>query len=217
MQDLRDIMELLSSLSKGRHIDVITGGVFKLVFLLLFLAVIIPIAARKKYKIPKTLLIAASALAYLTYFSYTYMPLFLEPADFDYGYSSELIFKQMWPPLFQMSFFRDLSLILDIYLKPFALILAFSFISTIVFRKIRKPGFFAVFTVSAVLLEIIYVLVFNLLYGGLKYTYDLTLPFVEIPAFIIGYLLARLLIYLNKNLIERLHKPREPKFRESVI
>ena len=93
----------------------------------------------------------------------------------------------------------------------------FSFISTIVFRKIRKPGFFAVFAVSAVLIEIIYVLVFNLIYGGLKYTYDLTLPFVEIPAFIIGYVLASLLIYLNKDLIERLHKPREPKFRESVI
>lgn len=52
MQDLRDIMELLSSLSKGRHIDVITGGVFKLVFLILFLAVIIPIAARKNIKSP---------------------------------------------------------------------------------------------------------------------------------------------------------------------
>ncbi len=217
MQDFRDIMEFMSSLFKGRQIDIITGGAFKAIFLILCLAVVIPVGVKKKYKIVRIALIILSVFSYLTYFSYTYMPLPLGPAEFEYNFNSDLVLNQMWPPLFHINFFSDFSLVMDIYLKPFALMLAFSFICTVTFRKIRKPAFFAAFAVSVVAFEIIYVLICNLISGGLKYIYDLTLPFSELPAMIVGYLLARLLIYLNKDIVDKIFEPKKTAIKESVI
>ncbi|WP_124100010.1 hypothetical protein [Ruminococcus sp. Marseille-P6503] len=218
MQDLREIMEFVSSLFKGRQIDIITGGAFKAIFLVLCLAVVLPVGIRKKYRTARILLIILSVFSYLTYFSYTYMPLPLGPADVEYNFDSvNLVLQQMWPPLFDIDFFRDFSLVINIYLKPFALMLAFSFICTVTFRKLRKPAFFAVFAVSAVAFEIVYVLVCNFISGGLKYIYDLTLPFAELFALIVGYLLARLLIYLNRDTVDKIFAAKKTAIKENVI
>ena len=61
-----------------------------------------------------------------------------------------------------------------------------------------------IFDVSVIIFEILFVLINNICHRGLCDTYDLSLIVIEIPAMLIGYILAKIIIKLNLNLYHKL-------------
>ena len=203
--------DFLKPLVGGEKIDIITGGAFMLCLLVLLTLFLVIFKKKLRYKPVKIAGIYISLIAYASYFSFQYLPIVLTNPAFEYN--EMLVFGQMWPPLFQMNLFRDFLTIVQIYLKPFALILLFAFAMTLTFKLMRKIHAMAVLYAAITVFEIGFVVVQNLIKGGLALTYDMTIPFVEILAFAVGFLLARLFIKLSgdftANLIDAKAKIRQ--------
>lgn len=212
---ISEVIEFVKAVIKGDEIDIITSGAFIFIALMVISAIIVPLAIKKRYNIKRIILIYASLLTYSFYFSYQYMPLFLEKTSTDF--SGELILGQMWPPLFQLNFFDDFAIVVNIYLVTFIELLVFGFLITFTYKKIHKLRWFSIGAISITLIEIVYVLIVNYLSDGVTYIYDLTLPFFELPAMYIGFLLAKVLIILNKKAAESIFEPKSKRIKETNI
>lgn len=215
MSYVSEIIEFLKAIFLGEKIDIINRGVayFILTIVLVISLLILLIKYRMSYR--RIALITISLTIYLSYFVPSYFPLYLEKANA--SYQSDLVFGQMWQPFYSLNIIDEFSLIVQIYIKPFALMLAFGVVCTITYKHLSNIKWFAVFSFCTIIFEIVFVVINNWLHGGLETTYDLTLPIIQIPALFIGFGLGKLLIWLNKDLYMSIFKPAEKQLKESII
>ncbi len=214
MSIIEDFHAFLTSLIQGDGIEVIFPGAFFLLALIVAIAVWIVIGKIKSFNNVKITLAAVSCSLYLYYFSLKHFPLELIKSDIPITKRDGMLFGQFWYPFYQFESFLD---VVSVYANDFIFLLVFGFLVTITFKSFKKLCRFLILDVSVVAFEMIFVLANNLCHSGLCDSYDLSLVIIEIPAMLLGYLLALIVISLNKSIYERLHKSKQSGTLENII
>lgn len=197
---LDDMHSFFVTLLAGEKIDVLFPGTFFGFAILMITAFWIVFGKLKNNNSIKTLLIIIGNYIYIYYFTLKHFPLEFLNSDIEIIKREGMLFGQFWYPFYQMD---NLLSILNIYLSDFIFLLAFGFVFAICFKPLNKFWKFLIFDVSVIIFEILFVLINNICHRGLCDTYDLSLIVIEIPAMLIGYILAKIIIKLNLNLYHK--------------
>lgn len=214
---IKDFHLLLASLISGEGIDVIFPGAFFVTIGAVCIIVQTAFGIHRKCKGIKISLSIMCSLLYLYYFTLKHLPIDFVKSNIEFSKRDGMLFGQFWYPFYQMSALK-ITDIINIYISDFIFMLAFAFLATLCFKPLVKFSRFIILDVSIVLFEIVFVLVNNVCHGGVYETYDLGCAIIDVPAMLVGWLLAIVVIKLNKGLYEKLQAKKEKtKISENII